>query len=217
MAKEIATDHNEIATNQNAKFRSGYAKLVTMLVGLVLVMFVLTAMFLLVNLMPTAPRYYATSTNGQLYPMSSLSEPVVTDAYLTQWISTIAGGIYTVSFNNWQNQLNKYQDDFTPLAWQDLQGAYNNGFADSLVQNQWLASAVVTQTPKILDRSIINGRYTWSVIVPVLINFTNAGASSKQAITLSLTVSRVPVLSDPGGIQITHLHSQIQSQGAANG
>jgi intracellular multiplication protein IcmL len=215
MAQEIPNDHDEIASRQNAKYRTGYARLVTMLVGFVLVMVVLLSMFVLVTWMPNSPSYYATTTNGQIYPMQSLSEPVVTDNYLRQWVSAVAGGVYTVSFNDWQNQLKQYQNDFTPLAWQDLQNAYNNGFANNLVQNQLVASAVVTQSPRILDRSIINGRYTWTVIVPVMVNFTSAGAQSLQKITLSLTISRVPVLSDAQGIQISYLHAKLEAQGAS--
>lgn len=212
MANESANDHNEIASSANAKFRSGYSKLVTMLVGLVLVMCVLVSMLLLVTFMPNQPSYYATATNGQIYPMQSMSEPVVTDNYLRQWVSSIAGGIFTVSFNDWQNQLKKYQDDFTTLAWQDLQDAYNNGFANNLVQNQLIASAVVTEQPRILDRSIINGYYTWTVIVPVLVNYIGAGAKSQQKLNLSLTISRVPVLTDSEGIQVSHIHATLMQQ-----
>jgi intracellular multiplication protein IcmL len=214
MAEVSANDHNEIASGANAKFRSGYARLVTMLVGLVLVMCVLVSMLLLVTFMPNQPNYYATTTNGNLAQMQPLSEPVVTDSFLRQWVSTVAGGIFTVSFNDWQNQLKKYQGDFTSLAWQDLQNAYNNGFADNLVQNQLLASAVVTEQPRILDRSIINGYYTWTVIVPVLVNFTGAGAKSQQKLSLSLTISRVPVLTDSEGIQVSHIHAKLLQQGS---
>jgi intracellular multiplication protein IcmL len=213
MANKIANDHDEIASSKNARYRTGYSKLVTMLVGLVLIMVVLTSMLLLVTFMPQSPRYYATSTNGQMFPMFSLSEPVVTDNFLRQWVSTVAGGIFTVSFNDWEKQLDTYQDNFTPLAWQDLLGAYNNGgFATNLVQNQLVSSAIVSKQPRILDRSIINGRYTWAVIVPVLVYYSSAGQSSSQTITLSLTISRVPVLSDPQGIQISHIHAKLQSE-----
>ena len=215
MAEDILNDHNEIASGQNLKYRMGYSKLVSGLLGLVLIMVALLSMFVLVTLMPTSPSYYATTTDGQIYPMQSLSQPVVTDDYLQQWVSATVGGIYTVSFNDWQNQLKQYQNDFTPLAWQDLQNSYNNsGFATNLVQNQLIASAVVTQSPRILDRNIINGRYTWSVIVPVLVNFKSASAQSQQKLTLSLTVSRVPVLSDAQGIQISYIHAKLEAQGA---
>lgn len=216
MSKEVANDHDEIASDRNAKYRSGYTKLLSLLVGLILLMVVLTPMFLLVTFMPTSPRYYATTTHGEIYPMSSLSEPVVTDTYLRQWVSAIAGGIFTVSFNDWQTQLDKYKADFTDLAWQDLLDAYkNDGFANTLVQNQLIASAVVSQTPKILNRSIINGRYTWSVMVPVLINYTSASANAKQTVDLSLTISRVPVLSSSQGIQISNLHAHLVTQGGS--
>jgi|GEM_PF-1280342 len=221
MAKIIANDHDEIASNKNARYRSGYSKLITALVGLVLVMVVLTSMLLLVTFMPASPRYYATTTNGQLYPMSALSQPVVTDRFLRQWVSTVAGGIFTVSFNDWQNQLNKFQDQFTPTAWADLLDAYKNGgFADNLVKNQLVASAIVSQQPRILNRSIVNGRYTWTVIVPVIVSYSSASQSSTQRVTLSLMISRVPVLSDAQGIQISQIHAKLdiaQQGGGANG
>jgi hypothetical protein len=210
-----ANDHDEIASRENMKYRSGYSRLVTFLVGLVFIMLVLLSMFFLVTWMPNAPSYYATATDGQIYPMQSMSEPVVTDNYLRQWVSAVVGGIFTVSFNDWQNQLKSSQNDFTPIAWQDLQDTYNNGFATNLVQNQFVASAVVTQSPRILDRTIINGRYTWSVIVPVLVNYTNASSQTTQKLTVSLTISRVPVLSDPEGIQISYIHAKLEAEGAS--
>ena len=149
--------------------------------------------------------------------MFSLSEPVVTDNYLRQWVSTIAGGIFTVNFNDWQKQITKYQADFTPQAWQALLNVYKDGFAKTLVADQLVTSAVVASTPKILDRNIIHGRYTWSVLVPVLIQYTNASSGQNQTINLSLVVSRVPVLGSSQGIQISSIVAKIVKERIDNG
>ncbi len=220
MTKQVANDHDEIASSKNALYRKRYGKMVSMLVALVLLMAVVTPLFLLVIFKPTPPRYYATTTKGQVRRLSSLSEPVVTDAYLRKWVAAIAGGIFTMSFNNWQTQIKRYQDNFTPLAWQSLMNSYTNGgFADTLTNNQLISSAVVDGTPRILDRNIIRGYYTWFVSVPILINYTSASAQTQQRVDLSLTVSRVPLLSVPQGIQISHFRAKVTQRavGGSNG
>jgi intracellular multiplication protein IcmL len=220
MAKQVLNDHDEIASGQNAVYRKRYGKMVSILVALVLLMAIVTPLFLLVIFKPTPPRYYTTTTTGDVKRLSSLSEPVVTDAYLRKWVATIAGGIFTVSFNSWQTQIKRYQDNFTPLAWQSLMNSYTNGgFADTLTNNQLISSAVVNGTPRILDRSIINGEFTWFVSVPILVNYTSASAQTQQMVNLSITVSRVPVLSVPQGIQISHFRAKItqRAAGGSNG
>lgn len=216
MTDTTTNDHQEVASNLNIKFRKGYSKMVTLLGMLILLLVILVPVFIMVNVAPSKPGYYATATNGVIYPLSSLDQPVVTDTFLQKWVSTLAGGIFTVSFGDWQSQLDKYKGNFTPLAWQDLQNSYNKGFADNLVQNQWSASAVITQEPRILDRRIINGRYTWTVNVPVLVNFTNASANASQSLLLALTISRMPTDANPQGIQVTQFLSRIKPGGGDN-
>jgi hypothetical protein len=48
-----------------------------------------------------------------------------------------------------------------------------------------------------------------------LVNYTNASSQTTQKLTLSLTISRVPVLSDPEGIQISYIHAKLEAEGAS--
>ena len=68
-----------------------------------------------------------------------------------------------------------------------------------------MTSAVITQMPVILNKSVIAGRYSWLVQMPVLITYTSASMSARRALIATMMISRVPVLGSSQGVQVTDM------------
>ncbi len=152
--------------------------------------------------------YYVTSANGNDVPVQPLDRPIVSNQYLEQWSALAVRSVYNVDFLHWKDQLNKASIYFSPEEFQKFQEAMSSsGVTDRLENDKLIASAVVTSSPVILAKGVLEGRFFWKIQVPVLVTYAGSSASSKKQITVSLVVSRVPTLDSSKGIQIIFLQA----------
>src|SRR3989338_6617772 len=59
------------------------------------------------------PPYYAAVVTGQVIPMHSLSEPVVTNDFVVRWSALAVRLVYNLSFDSYQQQLQQSHPNFT--------------------------------------------------------------------------------------------------------
>lgn len=153
------------------------------------------------------PKFYATTTNGDVIRLYSLSEPVVTEKYLLQWASLRAREIYNLDFSQYQDELARIQPYFTSAGWEKLNSALkSSGFISQIVDQKLQSNAVVYKPPVVISRMIIFGRYTWRIQLPLLVTYTSANQQRKVKYLLTMDVQRVPVISAPKGIQIKSVY-----------
>lgn len=168
---------------------------------------------ILLGLMMTTPatKYYATTTSGQVVPMHSLSQPVVTKSYLLQWASIAARTAFNLDFVHYDSQLKSAQTNFTPQGWSEFQAALTkSGLLQTVQDNKLEMSAIVSGTPVIISSGVVNGRYTWRVQLPILVTFTSASSSSQQNWLLTMNIQRISTLDAYKGIQISDFVSERQ-------
>lgn len=194
----------ELEFNKNNFYRDSYRRIVRYLIFMSMLTLVLTTILAYMNFRPKQPNYYATTTNGEVIPMHSLSEPVVTNTYILQWASLATRNVFNLDFVHYQDQLQKVNSYFTPGGWKQFNMALQESGLLKTVQDKHLdMSAVVSGAPIILNSAVIHGRYTWRIQLPMLITFTSASETSVMRLLVTVNIQRVSVLSAEKGIQIS--------------
>ena len=164
----------------------------------------LVALFIMMTLTTEQPKYYATTTTGEVIPLQSLSEPVITNSYLLQWASLATRAAYNLDFTNYQSELQAASPFFTPDGFQKLQAAFNSsGLLDTVVQKKLIMSAIVSGAPIIINSFVLYGRHNWVIQLPLLVSFESASEHRRVHVLVTMRVQRVPVLDSEKGIQIS--------------
>ena len=153
-------------------------------------------------------KYFATSSDGRITPLSPLSQPVVSTSALLQWANQAAVAAYTYNFVTYRKQLQEASEYFTPEGWRNyekaLQGSRN---LETVLARKLVVTAVATGAPVVLDQGRIRGRYAWKVQMPVLVSYQSATTTYQQPLTLTLVVVRVSTLNVPKGIAIAQFYA----------
>ena len=197
-------DQKNIATINEGFTRDSYSKMISLLCTLSVVVVCLVCALAYMSFFPTKSNYYATTTSGSVVQLHSLSEPVVNDAYLTQWASVAARDAYNINFLDDQDKLDAVEKRFTEAGWTSFkESMQQSGLLKTVAEKKLIMTAIASDDAIIIDRSIQHGHYTWIIQMPMLISFESASQKvSKKTIT-TVEVIRVPVLQDPlGGIEI---------------
>lgn len=185
----------------NHFYRDSYRHTMKWLSVMVLVCAVLSAILAWMVYSQKQPMYYAAVTTGEVVQMHAMSEPIVTNDFITQWAARTTGLIYNLNFATYRQQLNQAKDRFTPEGWVKLNSALQ-GLIGDLTANKLIISSVVSGVPIILGRMIIHGRYTWRVQLRLLVTFTSASEVRQRELLVTMNVQRVPTLDASQGIQV---------------
>ena len=73
---------------------------------------------------------------------------------------------------------------------------------DAVKAKKLIVSAVATRAPIILQKGILNSRYSWRVQMPILVTYQSASEFSQQNNVVTMLITRVPTLNSPRGIGI---------------
>ena len=212
MAKDALT----AVTLRNDFYRDGQRKMMVMLL-LSFISNVLMAL-LLVYLMthPPAPKYFATSINGRITPLFALNEPNQSDSAVLQWANQAAVAAFTYNFVNYRTELQASSGFFTSAGWtQFLTALEDSNNLDAVRVKKLIVSAVATSAPIILQKGILNGRYSWRVQMPMLVTYQSASEFSQQRNVVTLLISRISTLNSPRGIGISQFVVGPEASGAA--
>jgi intracellular multiplication protein IcmL len=151
---------------------------------------------------PPEPQYFATNAAYQLIKWHPLSDPVVDDNYVKQWVSNAVQQSFSLDYIHWRSQLQNASDNFTPSGWQlFLQSFQKSGDLESLVKLKMVSNATVTGAPVILYQAVLDGRYVWKVELPIMITYMGEKVI-RQPLKVIVIVVRVPVQDDPDQIAI---------------
>ena len=190
---------------KNNFFRDRYRSTMKLVVFLGIIAIGLSLLLGYTSLKEERPKFYATTTTGEVIPLFPLSQPVVTNSYLLQWASMSARSIYNLNFQYYENQLQKIRGNFTGDAWGQVKAALNkSGLLDAVIEKKLEMSAVVTGAPIILRQGVYHGRYVWRVQLPMMVTYGSASEQRRVKYVVTMDISRVPALTAPKGILITN-------------
>src|SRR3990167_421716 len=203
------TTSQDLAFRKNEFYRNAYRRTMKWLVFSSFIAAILALVLAWMTYFQKQPAYYAAVTTGEVVPMHSLSEPIMTRTFVQEWSARAARQIFNLNFSTFQQQLKSIQDHFSSNGWTQMMNAMQqSGLLKTLVLEKVIMSAVVSNQPYIVSQLIIHERYTWRVQVPMLIKFTSASSETQLNFLITMNVQRVPTLEAAHGIQIVDFTAQ---------
>lgn len=200
----MSNTSQELEIKKNDFYRDSYRITIKWLVRMLVVTLILSGVLMWMTLDTKQPAYYAAVTNGDIVPLHSLSEPVLTNDFIVRWAALATSKLFNLSFDNYQTQLAAVKDRFTTTGWQKMQQAFKaSGFLDNIINNKLIMSAVLSGSPVVLAQMVVNGRLTWRVQMPLLVNFTSASEQRQESLIVTMNIRRISTLSAAQGIQIS--------------
>lgn len=200
----MAEDALTIVAMRNDFYRDGQRKTMVTLIISILVNFVLASLLVYIITHPPAPKYFATSINGRITPLYPLNEPNQSDSAVLQWANQAAIAAFTYNFVNYRDELQASSGFFTADGWtQFLTALQQSNNLDAVKAKKLIVSAVATRAPIILQKGILNERFSWRVQMPILVTYQSASEFSQQNNVVTMLITRVSTLNSPRGIGIS--------------
>lgn len=193
----------ELVRFRNYFYRDGYRNTMKALLGAILVILCLLALVVYQFYTKPAPVYFATQTNGMLIQIQPLYEPLVDEETLLSWASRAAIAAFSFNFLDYQDDLQKMREYFTPGGFNNyLDALRQTGNLDTVIEKRLVVKGVVTEVPVIVQHGLIKGRYAWKMEIPMLVSYVSASETLKQPILVTMLIARVPTQDKPQGIAI---------------
>ncbi|KTD18369.1 type IVB secretion system apparatus protein IcmL/DotI [Legionella jordanis] len=199
----MAEDALTTVAIRNTFYRDSQRKVMLALLISVILNFILSSLLFYLLTHPPAPKYFATSINGRITPLYPLNEPNQSDSAILQWANQAAIAAFTYNFVNYREELQASSGFFTAEGWtQFLNALQESNNLDAVKAKKLIVSAVATRAPIILQKGILNGRYSWRVQMPILVTYQSASEFSQQNNVVTMLITRVSTLNSPRGIGI---------------
>ena len=199
----MVDDAVELVRLRNNFYRDNYRRLVgSLMVLLVVVVALVGVVFYQIANRPE-PKYFATTVDGRIMQLFSLSEAMLSPGELLQWAHGASVSAYTYNFVNYRDAMQQLQNQFTADGWRYYEDALRTARTlEMVIAKKLVVSAVATGTPVILDQAVVSGRYSWKVQIPLLVTYQSPNEQTQQAMIVTMIVSRVPTVDMPKGIAI---------------
>lgn len=213
----MAEDALTTVAIRNAFYKDGQRKLLIALLLSVFLNFVLATLLYYLLTHPPAPRYFATSISGRITPLFPLEEPNQSDSAVLQWANQAAIAAFSYNFVNYREELQASSGFFTAEGWtQFLNALQESNNLDAVKAKKLIVSAVATRAPIILQKGVLNGKYSWRVQMPILVTYQSASEFSQQNNVVTMLITRVSTLNSPRGIGIAQFVVGPASGGVMN-
>ena len=199
----MAGEALETVVIRNEFYRHSYHRVLLALLMALIVNFALGGVLVYLLTHPPQPKYFATSINGRITPLTPLNVPNQSESAVLQWANQAAVAAYTYNFVNYRQELQAASEFFTPDGWRDFQNALSssNNLA-SVRAKKLVVSAVATRAPIVLQKGRLGDRYAWRVQMPILVTFQSASEFSQQRNVVTMLITRISSLNSPRGIGI---------------
>jgi len=200
----MAEDALAAVTLRNKFYKDSQRKVLIALIISVLANFFIGSLLVYLMTHPPQPKYFATSINGRITPLYPLNEPNQSDSAVLQWANQAAIAAFSYNFVNYRSELQASSGFFTPKGWQQfLNALQQSNNLDAVKAKKLIVSAVATRAPIILEKGVLNGRYSWRVQMPILVTYQSASEFTQQNNVVTMLIIRVSTLNSPRGIGIS--------------
>lgn len=212
----MADDALTAVTLRNDFYQDGQRKLTFILLLSIAVNLLLVLLLSYLLTHPPKPKYFATSINGRITPLFALDEPNQSDSAVLQWTNQAAIAAFTYNFVNYRTELQASSGFFTASGWtQFLKALKESNNLEAVKAKKLIVSAVATSAPIILQKGVLNGRYSWRIQMPILVTYQSASEFSQQNNVVTILVTRISTLNSPRGIGIAQFVVGPAASGAA--
>ena len=161
------------------------------------------AMFFVIKVHQPENRYFATTEDGRLVPMVSLTQPNLSNPALMSWVAQAATEVMTFGFNDYQRRLQESSRNFTRRGWESFTKALQSArIIETIEANSQVVSATPSGAPILQSEGVVSGQYQWVVQIPMILSFQSGSQKRSVNWMVTLVVVRVPRLESPNGVGI---------------
>ncbi|RNC78755.1 type IVB secretion system apparatus protein IcmL/DotI [Piscirickettsia salmonis] len=174
---------------RNDFYRDNFRRVSLILLISILINVALLAAFIVSLSSRPEPKYFATTSNGQLIKLHSLSFPVMNDSAVISWLSDIVPNINSLDFLNYRTQIREKRKYFTSYGWEQYLKAFQP-IVEKIRDNKYVARAVVSDVPVVIQKGNINGVYSWRLQVPMIITYQQGASRDTQNVIWTVLIQR---------------------------
>lgn len=189
---------------RNEFYRDGYRSLLRIAVieGFVIAGLI-ALMFFIVQVNQPENRYFATTEDGRLIPMVTLSEPNLSTPAIMSWVAQASTEVMTFGFNDYRRRLQEASRNFTKRGWESFtQALQRSRIIETVEANQQVVTAAPQGAPILESEGMVAGRYQWVIQMPMVVTYQSGAKTRTDSLLLTLVVVRVPRLESPNGVGI---------------
>lgn len=184
-------------------YRDGYRRVLGLVAASVVINIVLACVVLFVATNPPPPRYFATSPDGQIIPVRPLNEPIYGTADIIAWATNLAITAYSYDYVNYRSDLQALAGSFTSDGWSSFLGALEGSrMLDTVMAQKLVMTAVPIGAPTVQQQGVLNGKYSWKILVPMLVKLSGSVAL-QQPVQVYMMIQRVSLVNNPKGIAVS--------------
>lgn len=189
---------------RNDFYKDGYRSILKLAVfQSIIILALILAMFFVIYVNQPENRYFATTEDGRLVPMTALDEPNLSTPALMSWVAQSATEVMTFGFNDYRRRLQEASRNFTRKGWESFTQALQRSRIIEMVEtNQQVTTAAPAGAPVLQSEGLVNGRYQWQIQLPMIISYQSGAKTRSDNLMINLTVVRVPRLENPNGVGI---------------
>lgn len=194
-----------VIMKRNNYYRDNYRSLQRIaLVQVVIIVFLILAHFFVINAHQPENRYFATTQDGRLVPMKPLHQPNLSTPALLSWVAQATTEIMTFGFHDYPRRLQESSRYFTKLGWYNFADAIKNKarIIERIEANDQVVTAAPRNAPIILNEGLVNGRYQWTVEIPLKLTYRSGSKIDTDNWLVTLVIVRQPQLGTPNGLGI---------------
>lgn len=198
---------------RNAFYRDNYRRAIFALVLVFITNVILVCAITYRYLNPPKPEYFAANSQYQLIKWHPLSDPIVDNNYVLQWVTTAVLASFSLDYVHWRGQLQRASNYFTPSGWYWFLSAFKkSGNLETLKTLKMVSSAQVTAAPIVEYQAVLDGRYVWKIKLPIVVTYTSATKTINQPLKVTLIVERVSVEDSPDRMAINQFLPEVESE-----
>jgi intracellular multiplication protein IcmL len=151
-------------------------------------------------------RYFTVDGAGRVIPVRALTEPYVTDTFLTNWVSENVTRAFSMDPLNYRRQAAEMEPNFTEEGYAAyIDSLKESGVIEFMTKNLLISSAVAQGAPVIVEKGVANGLFFWKLQMPILVQYRSAQKGTEKRRMVNVTVVRRQTLENPLGISISQM------------
>ena len=157
---------------------------------------------------PRQPLFFYTDGHGTPYEVTPLDVPVMSDAEVLTWTVQSIVAAYSVNFATYRDTLSKAASHFSNEGWNNFGSDFiKTGNLDQIKRARLTVTAQPERAATILDRPVVDGRYSCKIQFPMIVTYMNENQKITQHLMVDAVVMRSLVTSHPDGMVIDRINT----------
>lgn len=155
------------------------------------------------------PRYFALGPDGRLIPMIALNRPYRSEAEVVDFAIKGITRAFTLNFHEWRRQMQEAKEWFTEDGWaRVLAEMERQRMLEMIEAKKLVVTAYPMEAGVVVGAGQQDGTYKWLIQFPMAMTIVSPSEKTTDERIITVTVTRVSTLMDPGGIRIEEVRDR---------